>query len=420
VRHLVRTSFALALCVAPVSADVIVVNHTAGPGVDYTQVSAAVAAAADGDTILVRPGYYSQPVVIVDKSLHIHGDGTLPVYVKDVSVLDLSAGKTVVLQGLTEVAVGLHNVATPGLLVSNCQGMVRVSGCSFLGSEPGSAFCCGAFGAAPGVSIVASASVALVDCYAEGGPGDHVFLAPDWIDGAAGIRVHDSTVSLAHVQAVGGEGGQVVLSGAYGGQGGAGVHLGGGQCELYGSTVRGGDGGATTSPAAIGGVGGDGLRSVTGGALVHTLDPDFTGGAAGAGFPPGPAGLPQNVTSGVLDAHAGVARHLGASSPVREGGSATYAFEGLPGESVLLLVSATTSSFWSQKFHGTLLVGSAFALVPFGETDGSGVLSVSFTLPELGPGVEAVTLFLQPFFSGTRAGGYLGPMQPQLLLDAAF
>jgi hypothetical protein len=57
---------------APASPAILIVDADEPGG--YATISAAVAAAADGDTVLVRPGTYSESIVI-DKTLTLQGDG---------------------------------------------------------------------------------------------------------------------------------------------------------------------------------------------------------------------------------------------------------------------------------------------------------------------------------------------------------
>ena len=56
---------------ASAAGQVIVVDPVAGPGVDFTSVSDAVLAAADGDTVLVHAGTYAASVTVSSKSLAI-------------------------------------------------------------------------------------------------------------------------------------------------------------------------------------------------------------------------------------------------------------------------------------------------------------------------------------------------------------
>ena len=58
-----------------------VVDDTPGPGVDFTSIAAGVAAAANGDTLLVMPGSYG-PFQVSGKALSIVGDGSATTFVQ--------------------------------------------------------------------------------------------------------------------------------------------------------------------------------------------------------------------------------------------------------------------------------------------------------------------------------------------------
>ena len=67
-----------ALCVLPVfgqASGTLVVDDDGGPGVDFTDLPAAVAAAIDGDTVVVREGTYDS-FIVSGKALLILGDGS--------------------------------------------------------------------------------------------------------------------------------------------------------------------------------------------------------------------------------------------------------------------------------------------------------------------------------------------------------
>jgi hypothetical protein len=57
-----------------------VVDDTPGPGVAFTSLPAAVAAAASGDTLLVAPGHYA-PFHVSGKALTILGDGNVTTFI---------------------------------------------------------------------------------------------------------------------------------------------------------------------------------------------------------------------------------------------------------------------------------------------------------------------------------------------------
>jgi hypothetical protein len=95
------TSAALALA-APALAQgqLWVVDDGGGAGVDFTDVQPAVDAAAEGDTILIRPGNYTW-VTIDAKSLVLIGEiATGTAYVDSLTVRNLAADQAVALRGL--------------------------------------------------------------------------------------------------------------------------------------------------------------------------------------------------------------------------------------------------------------------------------------------------------------------------------
>ena len=71
IRALIRAGLAALLCAAPVHADLIRVDAVGGA--DFTDLPEAVAAADEGDVLLLAPGPYSG-VTIDGLSLHIVGD----------------------------------------------------------------------------------------------------------------------------------------------------------------------------------------------------------------------------------------------------------------------------------------------------------------------------------------------------------
>src|SRR6187402_1540088 len=83
-------------------ADVFVVDASGGG--DFTTLQAAVNAAADGDTLLVRTGSYAG-FLLTGKGLSIVAErGAEPKVSADVRLLSITAGHTVVLSGLRVTA----------------------------------------------------------------------------------------------------------------------------------------------------------------------------------------------------------------------------------------------------------------------------------------------------------------------------
>ena len=254
-RSLVRTTLTIAtgsILGAVARADVLVVD--AAGGSDFTDLPDAVAAAAEGDTLLVKSGSYTA-FQLVDKGLHVVADVDASVHVDGyISIEGLGAGKAVLLSGLE--VVGSETLyldesnwfwATPAVGASGCEGAVRVQDCDLTGGP-------GVYdleylgvdswaGGGTAAAVVDSGDVAFTSCQLRGGAAANLpqgYLEP-WYGarGGHGLYVSSSDVTLNRCIAQAGKGGGA----ASGGFGGNGVRLV--SCELVPthSVVRGGDGG---------------------------------------------------------------------------------------------------------------------------------------------------------------------------------
>jgi hypothetical protein len=125
------------------------VNCNGGPGVDFTDLPPAVAAASPGDTILVYSDYTQQPwcqssytAPVIDKGVRIEGftifappppttQTTYPSYAPVsglLTVSDVPVGEQVVLSNLRFWYPAV--LGTPsGCSISDCDGRVLIEGC---------------------------------------------------------------------------------------------------------------------------------------------------------------------------------------------------------------------------------------------------------------------------------------------------
>ncbi len=387
---------------APVCAQgaVLVVDWLGGPGSQYLSIPDAVAAASDGDVILVRPGFY-QPFAIDGKSLVVEGDApagagpALGVGASSPAIMNLAAGQSVVLRNFRMTpflgvaaqidvrdcagAVLLEDLqlsgGAPCLRVQHCAAVVAAR-CTLAGGDAlaGSSFPSG------GAALEAlDASVYLYDCTASGGSGYDAFFPNPPVPGFDAVRV---------------EGGLFLASGA---------------------VLRGGDGGDGGS-AFFGGCfpgasGGDALELVAGAPAAYALDSAFTGGLGGAGYSqcmPGGGGSPVHALSGALTALPGVRGSLHSSSPLREGEASQLELWGPGGNLALLLLSPASQALLALPYSGVALpsLGTG-ALLSLGFTNPAGYLLVPFAVGPLPLGVQESGLFLQAVFANTASGQVL-------------
>ncbi|MFT7665138.1 MAG: hypothetical protein ACI87A_003373, partial [Planctomycetota bacterium] len=113
----------------------------------------------------------------------------------------------------------------------------------------------------------------------------------------------------------------------------------------------------------------------------------------------------------------GIARSFEANSPVREGEVLTFDFIGAPGDFAILNVSANPAGNYFASVSGSVVLESPLLLLRvMGQIPASGTLSKSFTLNELGAGVEGITLYSQGSFANA-SGLFVGGGSMIVLLD---
>jgi hypothetical protein len=423
-RSFLPTLALVLLCGAPSSAGVLVVDGSGAPGTDFTSLQSAIDAAASGDVLLVRTGNYGG-ITVDGKGLTIVADegATVnlgPDFLSESIVQNVPAGQTVALRGLHfdcfwPVSGGQLFVGNT-LTVRDCAGAVWVEDCTVIQGRSS-------------VRVVESADVTLVGCTLTGFGGG---VNP----GGAACEVAGATVSLVGCTLTGGQGQNAanssfppLLKPASPGGHGLSVQNAStaGAVTLMACTAQGGPGGNPfTNGLFCEGPknGGDGVRvGDFGGAtpVVRHVDSVLLGGAAGAPIEcttPANPGVPLSVTSGIAFEMAGQTPLLTSATPTREGGAVSLTIDGQAGDSALLLVSALPGGAFVFSKHGDLLLGGAVLVIPLAALPVSGQLSLTATLPELGPGLEGVVVYVQ---AATCAAGdcTLGSGTALVLLDAA-
>jgi len=394
--------FACAIALAPALAADVLVLAADGSG-DFTSPSTAIAAAADGDTILVRPGDYSD-FFFGAKSLTIVAETPGTARFVGAAVSSLAPGQRAVLSGLLFVGPSFDISSYHVLDVRDCAGAVRVEDCSFTGA-PGSYSTTAGMGHSA-VYVENSHDVALANCAILGGPGlDFVDAfglyepcppsSPVWYTGGPAVELIGASVALHDCTLTGGRGGEAGLSCGYSGPGGPGLRALASTAFLSGCDVVGGTGGFAP-PCACGGDGG--TTHVLDATLVDALDTTFTVGAPAPGSAGGAAGPPPTLTGGaVIATLPGPARTLVAPGALTAGTALHVDVLGRDGDAVFLAAAASPGSFDVAGLTGPLLLVPPFAVsgAPLGTIGASGQVSASFPTPLLPVGAEHASVFLQ-------------------------
>jgi hypothetical protein len=366
----------------PLSAQghVHVVDAAGGPGSDFTALAPALAAAADGDVLLLRAGTYFDALNLSGKGLFVTADAGATVVVFSGSVTNIPAGRYAALQGLTMDGQG------SGPSIHQASGVVWMEGCSV---RPGT----GAFGSG-GTSVVSCSSVVLSRCLFDVPRFDVLLLgppAPALFARGSCLHVFDSRVQPVYDD----EPSPLALA------------LESSFLELSGSSVLGDDGNG--SPFSCDGQDGGDALVLTDSSTAVILDSLLRGGAGGAVFgscAPSVAGEDLVVGPGSRATFlTGKARSLSVASPVREGQDALTLLTGKPGDQVWVLCAATPGpGVASRSYDGELLVGSPHRSVTFGTIPPSGTLTVHVRAPDLPAGVESRVFFLQAAFAASTLG----------------
>lgn len=413
---LIRSLAFTFLAVLPFHAEAAV--WTIGPTGYFGEIQQGVNAANDGDLLLVSPGQYDS-VVIDDIAVSIIADPYGSVTVEGgITVRNLHASRTVVLAGL-HVRCTSYDVRDV-LIIEHCAGSVRLERCQFIhaGEILFPQVLHGAF-------IEHGDDVAFSHCVVKAGDATH-----PWFDGPCGMESTASTIAVYESTLHGGEGTDTGMSG------GCAYRSENSKLFASGSGFFGGDGSkgfnaSSLLPAGKGGDGGDGVLLTGIDARFYPLDCTCIGGKGGAGgdgcgsYPPGNPGFPGEPIAappGTVHPFDGSAFDFLTSSPVREAEIAWFEMEGEPGSQSGLFISADTGTMLLHGLKGQFLL--SLAPMPIflylGQLELSGVLNVSVTIPELGPGVDFVKLHLQAYFWNSGDLEVLGPSQTLFLLDSSY
>ena len=368
------------LSAAPAARAGVLVVDAAGGG-DFTNPNDAIAAAVDGDIILIKAGDYAPPSVFIDslgKALTIVGDTGTPPVLPPTVVREVPAGKTFVLRHLSFVPNDLTTLPQSTLLVHNSTGRVHIEDCTITGQDGYLLEGFSVDAAKPGLRLFDANGVSVHRCTITGGDAASVPV-PGFVNNAGGaaIRQEGSLLALYFVTATAGQGGPGSAPEEFPGQnGGSGLHVTAdvqsARIIVVGCTLTGGNGGAGT-PA---GYGGHGAFTFGPAALLSELDSQFIGGAGSPGL--------NQVGGGQHDAWPGEAVSLALSAPVRSGEVGSFAVSGPPNKLFGLFFGLGMGYLPKASLHGVFLPAAPF----FGPqlvvaTNGAGAFNANFTAPSL-------------------------------------
>lgn len=378
-----------ALLAVPLQADTLLVDGSGNPG-SFFQLADAVAAAADGDTILVSQLAMDLPVIVDGKSLTIVADsGAAPLLTGPVFVRDLLPGQQVLLDGLRVEP----NTVGPGLTVFDCAGSVLVQDCTIAGTflpvAPN-----------PAARVADAAAVVFSRCTLTGSRSLGVTAG-------AGLRVEAGSVVGAYDCQIAGGAGQVTGLTAF--TGGTGAEVVGGSLFVSGGSLTGGPGGDGDgifgdTDGSDGGVGLVALNPSAEVRLVAVLAQGGPGGDAPAPFLPGDPGTDVLALPDVVEEVETTPRSLVVASPLRDGETLVAELSGEPFDLVFTVVSAEQapqvlpSPPVSVKVGGPLVpsLSSGF-LLPVFSLDGNGQATLS--APVVGAALTG-TAYVQPIHVG--------------------
>lgn len=358
-------------------------------GGDFTEIQAAVDAAASGDTILVEDGSYTGFAVDAKQLVVVGVAGAsvklaaLPSGPGMVTVRNLAAAQSVVVRGIdVEIFTFL---GVDGFSLSDNQGPVWIEDCQMLNPVKG-------FGA----SVTDCDSVVLARC---------TFAAGSSFQGLFAI---DSSIYSFGSTATGGSLPPPLFP--FPQKSPAGVQIVGGALFVSGSTFTGGVGSSSVEIGGLcitPGIGGDGLvvqGSAGAPAVATTLATTLAGGAGGSGGICGGSGEDGGPLSvgpgGIHTALTGPERTLVVSSPVGSTDALVATLEAPAGELAFVAYAAQPDAGAPMPALLGVQLVTPLAVVSLGPVPAGGQL-VFTAAAAPGPGQSAATFFSQAAFFGS-------------------
>jgi len=408
----------VALTLAPVTRSQAV-HIVAGDGSgDYTQLQAAVNAAANEDIILVRP-YVTpyDPTVIDGRSLAIVGESASRPKLDELAIRHLAAGQAVTLRALdiegSATSDGFGSfILHDGLILLDNTGCVWLEDVLLAGDTGFSNWGDLGFGRT-GLVAGGNDCVVIVESQVRGGNGGLSTGASPYPGGLA-ARLVDTQLAVYGSTIAGGDGhAGLYYPQQWGARGGNALDGTLSAVFASGSLIDGGETGAGHQPSP------DPTASglVIDGSAVRVVDATIQPGGGDAlqtGAPIVALGAPSVVVD-LVDVH----RSLRAPATVREGNVGQMTYAGQPGDVVLLQASFSADFVpYYAGLKGVAHFGGVVAGVVLGVAGPSGAFFKNFVCQQLPVGVEGWRVFAQPVILASGGALRLGGPSTCVLLDA--
>lgn len=396
---------------APLCAQQILTVAAAG-GAMFTDIGAAVAAASNGDVLLVAGGTYA-PFTISGKSLTILANGAMvfapgssPTPVPPtVTIENLALGQKVQVVGLS--AMGF-SPAPALLLVRNNQGSVWLHDVF-----------CDAFGS-PAVGVEGSVDVVIENGLLQ---ANRAALSPSGVPvPTPGMRCTASSVYVYDTEvrgSTGSLGGGAFPTPTAAADGGDGIRIDGGFLGIEGGRVIGGSGITLYAPACNqGGNGGDAIEMFATTANLPTVrlrNVALQAGTASLNTCPGTVsnGMQLQVLSGTPILDGGVERLLQGPAGLPGPGVAAIEVAGAPGD-----VAFVVAGFPGPRIYVSglpLHLYPPFVTLGFAAIGASGRGTLNVPLPGLGPAAPPIVFGLQALVLDTGLGAFATNPRPLVL-----
>lgn len=394
-------------------ADLIVVDDKSGPN----GIQEAVDTAAEGDTVLVRTGYYSGSVLIDGKSLTLVADAsgvTFPAdggpftnhYQPSIRVTNLAASQAVVVRNFD---------LSWGMAVEFCEGAVWIDSVDVAGTLTD----WDADAPVDGLSVRASHRVTVTGSTLRGQRG--FTSGGQFSNGARGLYARNAHVYVFDSLVLGGNGHGGVFTGVST-NGGGGAFLRASTVRAVGCAFEGGRGGNAGCPTPGVGNGGVGVRfyQPVGESFFQHGATTIVGGESGTGFGcPDPTVAPAfaGTSAATIVELPDLARGVSVDGPLSGGEIVTFDVTGAEGDLPLVLLSLVHDPI--PVANGVVLVGlplaDAFLL---GTLPASGEATLSFPVPSIAVGSE-LTYHAQAAFLDAGGAIWFGSGSVLVLAEPA-